>query len=124
MYRQNPEIDPVIDLSSTRAIRDASADDSGGGEGGASARGHLCASAGSRAHAYICAASNATKPPRSSAVRTSFAAWHLRNWRESLRGIETCLRAQSEKLYHMGIRGGIARATLADANETRDWHIY
>lgn len=45
-------------------------------------------------------------------------------WRESLRDIETCLRAQSEKLYHMGIRGGVARATLADANETRDWRIY
>ena len=40
-------------------------------------------------------------------------------WRESLRDIETCLRAQSEKLYHMGIRGGVARATLADANELR-----
>ena len=45
-------------------------------------------------------------------------------WRESLRDIETCLRAQSEKLYHMGIRGGVARATLADANESRDWRIY
>jgi hypothetical protein len=45
-------------------------------------------------------------------------------WRESLRDIETCLRAQSEKLYHMGIRGGAARATLSDANETRDWRIY
>jgi transposase len=45
-------------------------------------------------------------------------------WRESLRDIETCLRAQSEKLYHMGIRGGVARATLSDANETRDWRIY
>ena len=45
-------------------------------------------------------------------------------WRESLRDIETCLRAQSEKLYHIGIRGGVARATLSDANETRDWRIY
>jgi hypothetical protein len=27
-------------------------------------------------------------------------------------------------LYHLGIRGGIARSTLADANETRDWRIY
>jgi hypothetical protein len=45
-------------------------------------------------------------------------------WRESLRDIETCLRAQSEKLYHMGIRGGAARATLSDANETRDWRIF
>jgi hypothetical protein len=45
-------------------------------------------------------------------------------WRESLRDIETCLRAQSEKLYHMGVRGGVARATLSDANETRDWRIY
>jgi hypothetical protein len=45
-------------------------------------------------------------------------------YRESLRDIETCLRAQSTKLYHLGIRGGIARSTLADANETRDWRIY
>jgi hypothetical protein len=45
-------------------------------------------------------------------------------WRESLRDIETCLRAQSEELYHMGIRGGAARATLSDANETRDWRIF
>ncbi len=45
-------------------------------------------------------------------------------YRESLRDIETCLRAHSAKLYHLGIRGGIARSTLADANETRDWRIY
>ena len=45
-------------------------------------------------------------------------------YRESLRDIETCLRAQSAKLYHLGIRGGIARSTLADANERRDWRIY
>ena len=44
--------------------------------------------------------------------------------RESLRDIETCLRAQSEKLDHMGLRGGIARATLADADEARDWRIH
>ena len=45
-------------------------------------------------------------------------------FRESLRDIETCLRAHSAKLYHLGIRGGIARSTLADANESRDWRIY
>ena len=45
-------------------------------------------------------------------------------YRESLRDIETCLRAHSARLYHLGIRGGIARSTLADANETRDWRIY
>ena len=44
--------------------------------------------------------------------------------RESLRDIETCLRAHQAKLYHLGIRGNIARSTLADANESRDWHIY
>ena len=44
-------------------------------------------------------------------------------YRESLRDIETCLRAMQPKLYHMGIRGRVARSTLADANETRDWHI-
>ena len=45
-------------------------------------------------------------------------------YRESLRDIETCLRAHEAKLYHLGIRGGIARSTLADANENRDWRIY
>jgi hypothetical protein len=45
-------------------------------------------------------------------------------YRESLRDIVTCLRAQSTKLYHLGIRGSVARSTLADANETRDWRIY
>ena len=45
-------------------------------------------------------------------------------YRESLRDIETCLRAVSSKLYHLGFRGSIARSTLADANENRDWRIY
>lgn len=45
-------------------------------------------------------------------------------YRESLRDIEACLRAQQKKLYHMGIRGTIARSNLADANEHREWHIY
>lgn len=38
-------------------------------------------------------------------------------YREGLRDIEACLRAQSEKFYHMGIRSRISRSTLADANE-------
>lgn len=45
-------------------------------------------------------------------------------YRESLRDIETCLRAMQPKLYHAGFRGRIARSTLADANERRDWRIY
>lgn len=45
-------------------------------------------------------------------------------YRESLRDIETCRRALQPKLYHPGLRGRIARSTLADANETRDWRIY
>lgn len=45
-------------------------------------------------------------------------------YRESLRDIETCLRAQGSKLYHLGIRGRVARSTLADANERRDFRIY
>ena len=44
--------------------------------------------------------------------------------RESLRDIETCLRANGHHLYHMGIRGTVARSTLADANELRDWRMY
>ena len=45
-------------------------------------------------------------------------------YRESLRDIETCLRAHSSQLYHMGFRGGISRNTLANANQQRDWRIY
>jgi hypothetical protein len=45
-------------------------------------------------------------------------------YRESLRDIETCLRALKPHLYHSGIRGHIARSTLADANESRSWKIY
>jgi Domain of unknown function (DUF4372)/Transposase DDE domain len=45
-------------------------------------------------------------------------------WRESLRDIEACLRAQSSKLYHLGFRSTIARNTLANANAVRDWRIY
>jgi hypothetical protein len=68
------------------------------------------------------------------------ADWHLRRFscwdqwlcmafaqlthRESLRDIESCLRAVSGKLYHLGIRGEVSRSTLADANERRDWRVY
>jgi hypothetical protein len=45
-------------------------------------------------------------------------------YRESLRDIEACLRAQGTKLYHLGIRGSVARNTLANANAVRDWRIY
>ncbi len=45
-------------------------------------------------------------------------------YRRSLRDIETCLRAQQPKLYHMGFRGQVSRNTLAHANEVRDWRIY
>jgi hypothetical protein len=45
-------------------------------------------------------------------------------YRESLRDIEACLRALGSKRYHLGFRRGIARSTLADANETHDWRIF
>ena len=45
-------------------------------------------------------------------------------YRESLRDIEACLLAQAVKLYHMGFREPVARSTLADANELRDWRIW
>jgi hypothetical protein len=45
-------------------------------------------------------------------------------YRESLRDIEACLRANQSKLYHMGIRGRVSRNTLANANSVRDWRIY
>ena len=45
-------------------------------------------------------------------------------YRESLRDTETCLCAQSNKLYHIGITGGASSSTLAKANQVRDWRIY
>jgi len=45
-------------------------------------------------------------------------------YRESLRDIEACLRSLQGKLYHLGFRGKVARSTLADANESRDWRIF
>jgi transposase len=45
-------------------------------------------------------------------------------FRQSLRDIETCLRAMQPKLYHCGIRGNVSRNTLANANEHRNWRIY
>jgi hypothetical protein len=45
-------------------------------------------------------------------------------YRESLRDIEACLRSMTSKLYHIGLRGNVARSTLADANESHDWRIY
>ncbi len=44
-------------------------------------------------------------------------------FRESLRDIEACLRAQRSKLYHLGMRATVARNTLANANAVRDWRI-
>jgi hypothetical protein len=45
-------------------------------------------------------------------------------YRESLRDLITCLSTMKDKLYHMGISCGVARSTLANANELRDWRIY
>ena len=45
-------------------------------------------------------------------------------FRESLRDIQTCLRAVGPKLYHAGLRGKVSRSTLADANRAHDWRIY
>lgn len=45
-------------------------------------------------------------------------------YRESLRDIETCLRAHPRQLYHMGFRGGVSRNNLAHANLQRDWRLY
>jgi len=51
----------------------------------------------------------------------TFAQW---TGRESLRDIETCLRALGQKVYHAGFRSRVARSTLADANDHRDWRIW
>jgi hypothetical protein len=64
--------------------------------------------------------------PRGFSCRDQFLclAFAQLTFRESLRDIETCLRALGPKLYHAGFRGKISRSTLADANRTHDWRIY
>jgi hypothetical protein len=64
-------------------------------------------------------------------VRTLRCTEHFRvmaftqvTYRESLRDIEACLGAQPSKLCSMGLREPIAKSTLADANELRDWRIW
>jgi uncharacterized MAPEG superfamily protein len=44
--------------------------------------------------------------------------------RSSLRETVSCLRALGPRRYHCGIRGTVARSTLADANERRDYRIF
>ncbi len=64
--------------------------------------------------------------PRSFSCRDQFLclAFAQLTFRESLRDIETCLRALGPKLYHAGLRGKVSRSTLADANRAHDWRIY
>ena len=64
-------------------------------------------------------------------IKTFPCSEHLRvmafaqlTYRESLRDVETCLRAVKTKWYHMGLRGGISRNNLSNANRERDWRIY
>ncbi len=45
-------------------------------------------------------------------------------YRESLRDTVLCLRAVHNKLHNIGIQCKVAKSTLADANEKRDWRIY
>ena len=45
-------------------------------------------------------------------------------WREGLRDIVTCLNARPEALYHLGFSEPVARSTLADANDVRDWRLW
>ena len=64
--------------------------------------------------------------PRGFSCRDQFLclAFAQLTFRESLRDIETCLRAMPEKLYHAGFRGRVSKSTLADANIAHDWRIY
>ena len=66
------------------------------------------------------------KRPRGFSCRDQFLclAFAQLTFRESLRDIETCLRAVQSKLYHAGFRGRISRSTLADADRTHDWRIF
>jgi len=65
-----------------------------------------------------------SEPQIRQAVRKLAMACAQLTYRESLRNIESCLRALQSKLYHMGFRGKVSRSTLADANESHDWRIF
>ena len=45
-------------------------------------------------------------------------------WREGLRDIADCLNARPAARFHLGFREPIAKSTLADANEQRDWRLW
>src|SRR5437016_11452460 len=45
-------------------------------------------------------------------------------FRESLRDLVACLDARPSLRYHLGFKHRVARSTLADANETRDWRVF
>lgn len=45
-------------------------------------------------------------------------------WREGLRDIATCLNARPSNLHHLGFSQPVAKSTLADANEQRDWRLW
>ena len=81
-------------------------------------------------------------PPRQldSIIERYQGNWHVRRFpvwsqllcmiyaqlthRDSLRDVEACLNSQGKRLYHMGIPHRVARSTLADANEVRDFRIF
>ena len=44
--------------------------------------------------------------------------------RDGLRDIATCLNAKPDTLYHLGFTEPVAKSTLAEANENRDWRIW
>ena len=44
--------------------------------------------------------------------------------RTGLRDIATCLNAKPEALYHLGFVQPVARSTLAEANEQRNWRLW
>jgi hypothetical protein len=54
----------------------------------------------------------------------SCLAFAQRIWREGRRDMVTCLNAKAEALYHLGFREPVAKSTLADANEQRDWRLW
>jgi len=51
-------------------------------------------------------------------------SWNICRGTSFRSDIEACLRSVGDKLYHAGFRSKVARSTLADANESRDWRIF
>ena len=90
---------------------------------------HLSSDNGLSSYSYISTlCSKIPRQPQDQILQMSRSihcmAFAQLTYRESLRDIEACLRAQRKKLYHMGIRSNVSLNTMSIANKVLEWRIY